>query len=118
MLFPVEYSPDQSWVDQDCDIRESVYGWDRAPCSACTISNLVTKNIEARAHLVFPKTQYFDFKRQTIFYQFELRGLCDRTGFDTAFMVMNEEVTGLISYIGTKHTIIRYDQTLYQVKTI
>ena len=67
MLFPVEYSPDQSWVDQDCDIRESVYGWDRAPCSACTISNLVTKNIEARAHLVFPKIQYFDFKRQTMF---------------------------------------------------
>ena len=29
-------------------------------------------------------------------------------------MVMNEEVTGLISYIGTKHTTIRYDQTLYQ----
>ena len=29
-------------------------------------------------------------------------------------MVMNEELTGLISYIGTKHTIIRYDQNLYQ----
>ena len=29
-------------------------------------------------------------------------------------MVMNEELTGLISYIGTKHTTIRYDQSLYQ----
>ena len=86
-----EYAPDESWVDQDCDITESVYGWDRAPCTACTISNVVTKNIE-----------------------FELRGLCDRTGFDTAYMVMNEPTTGLISYIGTKHTMIRYDQSLYQ----
>ena len=26
----------------------SVYGWDRAPCSACTLSNAVSKNIEFR----------------------------------------------------------------------
>ena len=57
-------------------------------------------------------------KNNVLLHQFELRGLCDRTGFDTAFMVMNEEITGLISYIGTKHTIIRYDQTLYQVETV
>ena len=55
MLFPAEYSPDQSWVDQDCDIRESVYGWDRAPCSACTISNIVTKNIEVSLNSKKPK---------------------------------------------------------------
>ena len=29
-------------------------------------------------------------------------------------MVTNEETTGLISYIGQKHTIIKYDQILYQ----
>ena len=29
-------------------------------------------------------------------------------------MVTNEEETGLLSYIGEKHTIIKYDQTLYQ----
>ena len=29
-------------------------------------------------------------------------------------MVTNEESTGLISYIGQKHTIIKYDQKLYQ----
>ena len=43
-----------------------------------------------------------------------LRGLCDRTNFDTSYMVTNEETTGLISYIGQKHTIIKYDQILYQ----
>ena len=49
------YQPNQSWVDTECDKWDSAYGWDRAPCSACTIPNLVTKSIE-----------------------FELRGLCDR----------------------------------------
>ena len=64
----------------------------RAPCSACTIPNNVGKSIE-----------------------FELRGLCERfwkaplsplsisfhrSGFDTDFMVNNDEETGLISYIG------------------
>ena len=49
------YPPDQSWVDNNCDTWDSVYGWDRAPCSACTLSNQVAKNIE-----------------------FQLRGLCDR----------------------------------------
>ena len=29
-------------------------------------------------------------------------------------MVINDEETGLISYIGEKHTTIKYDQTLYQ----
>ena len=29
-------------------------------------------------------------------------------------MVTNEERTGLLSYIGEKHTIIKYDQILYQ----
>lgn len=85
------YEPDQSWVDQDCDIRESVYGWDRAPCTSCTMANSVFKNI-----------------------QLQLRGLCDRTGFDTSYMVTNEPITGFVSYIGEKHTTIQYDQRLYQ----
>lgn len=85
------YEVNQSWVGHSCDTWESVYGWDRAPCSACTLANTVGKNI-----------------------QFNLRGLCDRTGFDTSYMVMNEESTGLLSYIGGKYTIIKYDQTLYQ----
>ena len=38
-----------------------------------------------------------------------------RTGFDTAYMVTNEETTGLLSYVGEKHTTVQYDQTLYQV---
>ena len=42
-------------MDNNCDTWDSVYGWDRAPCSACTLSNQVAKNIE-----------------------FQLRGLCDR----------------------------------------
>ena len=29
-------------------------------------------------------------------------------------MVTNDQVTGLISFIGEKHTTIKYDQTLYQ----
>ena len=29
-------------------------------------------------------------------------------------MVNNDEETGLISYIGKKHTVIKYDQMLYQ----
>ena len=40
--------------------------------------------------------------------------MCDRTGFDTSYMVTNDEKTGLISYIGEKHTTIKYDQSLYQ----
>ena len=81
----------QSWVDSGCDLWDSPYGWDRAPCSACTIPNQVTKNVE-----------------------FELRGLCDRSGFDNEYMVTNDEKTGLISYIGKKHTMIQYDQKLHQ----
>ena len=50
----------------------------------------------------------------SISFYFRLRGLCDRTNFDTSYMVTNEETTGLISYIGQKHTIITYDPTLYQ----
>ena len=42
------YASNESWVDNDCDTWESVYGWDRAPCSACTLSNAVSKNIEFR----------------------------------------------------------------------
>ena len=49
------YPPDQSWVDNSCDTWDSVYGWDRAPCTACTLPNSVRKNIH-----------------------FEMRGLCDR----------------------------------------
>ena len=50
------YEANQSWVDNSCDTWDSVYGWDRAPCSACSLSNIVDKNVE-----------------------FQLRGLCDRT---------------------------------------
>ena len=46
--------------------------------------------------------------------QLQLRGLCDRTGFDTSYMVTNEPITGFVSYIGEKHTTIQYDQRLYQ----
>lgn len=87
----------------------------RAPCSACTIPNNVSKSIE-----------------------FELRGLCDRcqastiypprSGFDTDYMINNDEETGLISYIGLykclhiqncsksgkKWTKIQFDRNLYQ----
>ena len=106
MCFPA-WESNNSWTDTNCDQRESAYGWDRsqhnfdfqqfnqisnlrAPCSACTIPNNVGKSIE-----------------------FELRGLCERfcsdycffyvfcrSGFDTDFMVNNDEETGLISYIG------------------
>ena len=41
-----------------------------------------------------------------------------RTGFDTAYMVTNEETTGLLSYVGEKHTTVQYDQTLYQVSIL
>ena len=68
-----------------------MYGWDRAPCTSCTMANSVFKNI-----------------------QLQLRGLCDRTGFDTSYMVTNEPITGFVSYIGEKHTTIQYDQRLYQ----
>ena len=135
------WESNNSWTDTNCDQRESAYGWDRsqhnfdfqqlnqisnlrAPCSACTIPNNVGKSIE-----------------------FELRGLCERfcsdycffyvfcrSGFDTDFMVNNDEETGLISYIGKifpdivrirkilpttnfsgkKYTKIQYDQSLYQ----
>ena len=37
-----------------------------------------------------------------------------RSGFDTDYMVTNDEDTGLITYIGKKHTRIQYDQTLHQ----
>ena len=37
-----------------------------------------------------------------------------RSGFDTEYMVTNDEDTGLIAYIGKKHTKIQYDQTLHQ----
>ena len=33
-------------TDSWCDLWESKFGWDRAPCSACTISNKATKSIE------------------------------------------------------------------------
>ena len=54
------------------------------------------------------------FYKNNPYLYFRLRGLCDRTNFDKTYMVTNEESTGLISYIGQKHTIIKYDQTLYQ----
>ena len=46
IIWDLGYEANQSWVDNDCDLWESVYGWDRAPCSACTLSNAVSKNIE------------------------------------------------------------------------
>ena len=54
-LISLGYDVNQSWVDSSCDLWDSPYGWDRAPCSACTIPNQVTRNVE-----------------------FQLRGLCDR----------------------------------------
>ena len=98
---------DQSWVDNECDTWENVYGWDRAPCSACTLANSVGK-------FIISYQQFFTNTVAGKNIQFNLRGLCDRTGFDTRYMVMNEEATGLLSYIGEKHTIIKYDQKIYQ----
>ena len=69
------YEANQSWVDNSCDTWDSVYGWDRAPCSACSLANNVAANIV-----------------------FQLRGLCDRTGFDTSYMVINDETNGMITY--------------------
>ena len=77
LLSTAGYSVEESWVDSKCDLWDSPYGWERDPCSACTLPNTPSKSI-----------------------QFELRGLCDRTGFDTDYMVTNEETTGLITYIG------------------
>ena len=45
----------ESLRDSACDLWDSIYGWDRAPCSACTIPNQATKSIE-----------------------FKLRGNCDK----------------------------------------
>merc|ERR1719431_813728 len=36
----------ESLQDSGCDLWDSIYGWDRAPCSACTIPNQATKSIE------------------------------------------------------------------------
>ena len=116
------WESNNSWTDTNCDQRESAYGWDRsqhnfdfqqnqislrAPCSACTIPNNVGKSIE-----------------------FELRGLCERfcsdycffyvfrrSGFDTDFMVNNDEETGLISYIGKIFPDIEQIKESYQRQT-
>ena len=50
------YEADESWVEQECDLKQSVAGWEEAPCTACTLPSQVTKNI-----------------------QFQMRGLCDRS---------------------------------------
>ena len=34
-------SPGESWLDGSCDLEDSQYGWDRAPCTACTSNNNV-----------------------------------------------------------------------------
>ena len=49
------YEAEESWVEQECDLKQSVAGWEEAPCTACTLPSQVTKNI-----------------------QFQMRGLCDR----------------------------------------
>ena len=87
-------------MEEECDLKESVAGWEEAPCTACTLPSQVDKNI-----------------------QFQMRGLCDRwawvlvvqnlitdhgciqvsifrTGFDRSYMVTNEPTSGMISYIG------------------
>ena len=87
----IGYDVNVSWLDSTCDTWDSYYGWDRAPCSACTLLNHVSQNNE-----------------------FRLRGLCDRSGFDTSFMVINDEKNGMITYIGERNTIIKYDDILYQ----
>ena len=40
------YELDNSMLDSPCDLWDSKFGWDRAPCSACTIHNQATKSIE------------------------------------------------------------------------
>ena len=40
------YELDHSMLDSSCDLWDSKFGWDRAPCSACTIPNQATKSIE------------------------------------------------------------------------
>ena len=42
------FETDQRWVSRDCDMRDLASGWDRAPCSACSFSNDVSKNIQFR----------------------------------------------------------------------
>ena len=49
------YDAEESWVEEECDLKESVAGWEEAPCTACTLPSQVDKNI-----------------------QFQMRGLCDR----------------------------------------
>jgi len=46
-IHPSEGNPvEESMYDQKCDITGSSTGWDRAPCSACTIPNQIAKSIE------------------------------------------------------------------------
>ena len=47
-------------------------------------------------------------------YSLIFRGLCDRTGFDTTFMIKNDETSGFITFIGEKHTIIQFDMPLFR----
>ena len=56
-----------SWLDTTC--TQSTY--DKRGCVGCTLPNNIKKNN-----------------------LFELRGLCWRTGFDTQYMIMNDEETG------------------------
>ena len=37
-----------------------------------------------------------------------------RSGFDTSFVVLNDERTGMVKYVGQKHTVIEYDESLHQ----
>ena len=81
------YEVSNCWQNWKC----GPHSWDSAPCSACSLAATVQKNTE-----------------------FKLRGLCERSEFDLEYTLMNDKVTGMPTYIGDKHTIISYDETLNQ----
>ena len=103
--FILGWDVDDSWDDLIC----SQNNYDRRGCVGCT----------------FPHT----FKKNNILI---LRGLCWNSGFDTQFMIRNNDETGkimsysncryqvfdftigMVEYIGFKHTTLQYDFTLYQ----
>ena len=82
------WEANSSWLNKNCD---STINWDSAPCSACSLHASVQKN--------------------TVF---KIRGLCERSEFDQEYTLVNDEATGLPMYIGARHSIISYDESLNQ----